>query len=81
MVARVQPGNSFEHAAFDCAEEKVSVCAVVNFALQKLVDFAFVFRGGGPDAEFYGLGERGGTLWTLSSFALRITIPFTALLV
>ena len=59
MVARIQPGNSFEHAAFDCAEEKVSVCAVVNFALPELVDFAFVFRGGGPDAEFYGLGERG----------------------
>ena len=75
VVAGFQPGHAFKHTTFDCAEEEVGVGIVVEFALPELLYFVFIFGGGGPDAVLDGLSGGRCTLWTLSSLALRMTMP------
>jgi hypothetical protein len=77
VVARFESCDTFEHAAFDCAEEKVGICVVIDFSLPKLFDLALVLGSGGPNAVLNGLHNMTNTLCTLSSLALRITIPLT----
>lgn len=77
VVARFESCDTFEHAAFDCAEEKVGVCVVIDFSLPKLFDLALVLGSGGPNAVLDGLRKMANTLCTLSSLALRITMPLT----
>jgi len=77
MVARLESSDTFEHTAFDCTEEEVGVCVVIDFALPQLFDFTLILGSGCPDAVLNGLHQTIATLCTLSSLALLMTIPLT----
>jgi hypothetical protein len=77
VVAGSQPRHSLEHPALHSAEEQVGVDVAVHLPLPQLLDLSPVLGSGRPDAVLDGLRGGGSTLWTLSSLALRMTMPVT----
>lgn len=76
-----QFGYSFKHATFDNAEKQINFFAFRFWFNVQLVKFCSIFLCSSPYSVFYGLDKNKLTLWTLSSFALRITIPITLFLI
>lgn len=75
VICRFESCNSFEHSTLYGAKEQIGISIIINFSLPKLFDLTFIFWSSGPNTILNGLCEKRYTLWTLSSLALRITMP------